>query len=108
MESGNNDNRTCGGKRRRQYEFSIASRILYSPKQVSDEAKNHFGFLFDFIFLSVFDSVITLCFAVLFAALRWVVIHHQLQKQNFTPLQLMVLTQPLSSVFLGMFPRRGI
>lgn len=39
--------------------------------------------------------------AVVLAALRWTVVHHQLQRQNFKPLQLMVLTQPLSSVFLG-------
>lgn len=39
--------------------------------------------------------------AVSLGALRWVIVHHQLQNHQLTPLQLMLLTQPLSSLFIA-------
>eukprot|EP00914_Ancora_sagittata_P012545 GHVO01024098.1.p1 GENE.GHVO01024098.1~~GHVO01024098.1.p1 ORF type:complete len:351 (+),score=24.39 GHVO01024098.1:3-1055(+) len=48
-------------------------------------------------------GILCLCLAIVGAAIRWVVVHHQLQKNNLTPLQLMLLTQPLASIFLGPF-----
>lgn len=47
-------------------------------------------------------GVVFLCVSVLAAALRWVIIHRQLQREKLEALQLMLLTQPLTAVFLAL------
>lgn len=42
-----------------------------------------------------------LAVAVLGASLRWVIVHHQLQRSNYRPMELMVLTQPIATVFMA-------
>eukprot|EP00917_Polyrhabdina_sp_WS-2016_P018996 GHVP01040794.1.p1 GENE.GHVP01040794.1~~GHVP01040794.1.p1 ORF type:complete len:293 (+),score=24.48 GHVP01040794.1:82-960(+) len=48
-------------------------------------------------------GIVLLVIAVFGAGLRWVFIHQQLRSKHFTPIQLMLLTQPLASIFLAPF-----
>eukprot|EP01069_Polyplicarium_translucidae_P001446 Polyplicarium_translucidae@DN1664_c0_g1_i1.p1 len=48
-------------------------------------------------------GLVLLGVAVLCAACRWVFVHHQLQHDQYLPVQLMLLTQPLATIFLAPF-----
>eukprot|EP01071_Lankesteria_metandrocarpae_P006442 Lankesteria_metandrocarpae@DN4356_c0_g2_i2.p1 len=50
-----------------------------------------------------FAGVACLCGALLAGSLRWVIVHHQLQRHRLHPLQLMMLTLPLATIFLAPF-----
>lgn len=54
--------------------------------------------------MEVRDSrgIVFLCVAVLATAVRWVIVHHQLQRHNYSTLQLLLLTQPLSALCLAL------